>query len=193
MLAFASTTKRVLYWNCRHWIVFKINQLKQVLIGFSDLKEMCVGNSGFCGLHFAWCVNGQLPFGEDENGEVCHPAAGVHSAVQKRKPTNKQAVNLIVYQDDGCPSTWIPEIPDTEAGIAESSVSCHHKQPEADSVVQVHKLLSDIEILADCTPDKEGGDRSEWTSIVNSADENTANFCKGQGWWLPGSKRTQEA
>jgi hypothetical protein len=74
----------------QNWFCTEL-QLKQVLIGFSDFKEMCVGNSGFCGLHFAWCVNGQLPFGADENGEVCHLAAVVRSAVQKRKqPTNKR-------------------------------------------------------------------------------------------------------
>jgi hypothetical protein len=33
-------------------VVFKISQLHQVLIGFSDLSERCVGQSGFYGLHF---------------------------------------------------------------------------------------------------------------------------------------------
>jgi hypothetical protein len=51
------------------------------------------------------------------------------------------------------------------------------KYPEAASVVQqVHKFLSDIETLAECTPAKLG-ESSEWTTIVNSA-ENRANFCK---------------
>jgi hypothetical protein len=38
-------------------------------------------------------------------------------------------------------------------------------------------VLSDIEILAKCTPTKVG-ETSEWTSIVRSADENRAKFCK---------------
>jgi hypothetical protein len=41
----------------------------------------------------------------------------------------------------------------------------------------VYKVLSDIEILAKCTPVKMG-ESSEWTSIVISAEENRANFCK---------------
>jgi hypothetical protein len=58
---------------------------------------------------------------------------------------------------------------------------CHditNKYPEAASVVQqMYKLLSDIETLAKCTPAKVG-ESSEWTSIVSSAEENRANFCK---------------
>jgi hypothetical protein len=51
------------------------------------------------------------------------------------------------------------------------------KYPEADAVVQVHKILNDIEIFAGCT--RPGvGESSEWTSNVNSARENRANFCK---------------
>jgi hypothetical protein len=54
-----------------------------------------------------------------------------------------------------------------------------HKYTEAASIVQqVHKVLSDIEILAGCAQPEVGGS-SERTSIVNSAEENTANFCKG--------------
>jgi hypothetical protein len=41
----------------------------------------------------------------------------------------------------------------------------------------VYKVLSDIEILAKCPPVKMG-ESSEWTSIVSSAEENRANFCK---------------
>jgi hypothetical protein len=59
--------------------------------------------------------------------------------------------------------------------LASLKSECHaitNKYPEAASVVQqVHKLLSDIEILAGCTPDKVGKS-SEWTSIMNSAEEN---------------------
>jgi hypothetical protein len=38
-------------------------------------------------------------------------------------------------------------------------------------------VLSDIEILAKCTPDKVG-ESSEWTTILSSAEESRANFCK---------------
>jgi hypothetical protein len=51
------------------------------------------------------------------------------------------------------------------------------KYPEAASVVQVHKVLSDIEILAECPP-PEVGESSQWTTIVNSAKVKKANFCK---------------
>jgi hypothetical protein len=48
---------------------------------------------------------------------------------------------------------------------------CHavtKKCPEAGSVVQqVHKILSDIELLAGCTPAKVG-ENSEWTAIANN-------------------------
>jgi hypothetical protein len=58
---------------------------------------------------------------------------------------------------------------------------CHditNNYPEATSVVQqVYKVLSDIEILAKCTPAKVG-ESSEWTSIVSSVEDNRANFCK---------------
>jgi hypothetical protein len=50
-----------------------------------------------------------------------------------------------------------------------------NKYPEA--VQEVYKVLSDIEILAKCTPAKMG-ESSEWASIVSSAEENRANFCK---------------
>jgi hypothetical protein len=38
------------------------------------------------------------------------------------------AVNLKLHQDGGSPIPWIPEILDTDSGIAEFSVSCHHEQ-----------------------------------------------------------------
>jgi hypothetical protein len=58
---------------------------------------------------------------------------------------------------------------------------CHdimNKYPEAASVVkQVHKVLSDIKILAKCTPAKVG-ESPQWTTILYSVDKNRANFCK---------------
>jgi hypothetical protein len=56
-----------------------------------------------------------------------------------------------------------------------------NKYPEASTVVQqVHKVLNDIESLAGCTPAKVG-ESSEWTSIVNSEEQNRANCSKNLG------------
>jgi hypothetical protein len=53
-----------------------------------------------------------------------------------------------------------------------------NKYPEAASVVQrVHKVISDIEILAKFTPTRVG-ESSQWTTILKSAEENRAIFCK---------------
>jgi hypothetical protein len=59
-----------------------------------------------------------------------------------------------------------------------SSLKSQYHYPEAASVVpQAYKVLSDIEILARYTPAKVG-ESSEWTTVVNSAEENIANFAK---------------
>jgi hypothetical protein len=59
---------------------------------------------------------------------------------------------------------------------------CHaitKKYPEVGFVVQqVHKVLNEIETLARCTP-ASVGESPEWSTIVNSAEENRANFWKG--------------
>jgi hypothetical protein len=52
-----------------------------------------------------------------------------------------------------------------------------NRYPEAASLVEVYKELNDIKILAGSTPAKVG-EGCEWTSIVNSAEENRANVCK---------------
>jgi hypothetical protein len=53
-----------------------------------------------------------------------------------------------------------------------------NKYPKAASLVQqVYKVLSDIENFVGCTP-TEVGESSEWTSTVNSAEENRVNFCE---------------
>jgi hypothetical protein len=72
--------------------------------------------------------------------------------------TTKQAVNLSVHEDGGRPRTGISEILETEAIITEISMPWHNeKYPEVASVVQeVHKVPSDIENLAGCTPAKVG-------------------------------------
>jgi hypothetical protein len=51
-----------------------------------------------------------------------------------------------------------------------------NKYPEAASIVRVHKMISDIVILAKST--LTGVEKSsQWTTIVNSAEENRAKFC----------------
>jgi hypothetical protein len=48
-----------------------------------------------------------------------------------------------------------------------------NKYPEAASVVQqVYKVLKDIGVLAGCRAPKVG-ESSGWTSVVNSAEENS--------------------
>jgi hypothetical protein len=105
--------------------------------------------------------------------EVCGPAALMRSAVQN----NKQAVNLSVHQDGGRPRIWIPEM--LETGNLKSQ--CHaitNKSPEAASALQqVHKMLSDTETFAKCTPARVG-ESSEWTTVVNNAEESRAKFGK---------------
>jgi hypothetical protein len=50
--------------------------------------------------------------------------------------------------------------------------------PHAESQLkQLFKLLCNIEDLAGYTPSSVG-DREEWSSIVNAAEENQMNFCK---------------
>jgi hypothetical protein len=58
-------------------------------------------------------------------------------------------------------------------------MTCHHVQvyQEAGSLVQAHKVHSDIEIFVGCKPAKVG-ESSDMTSIVNSAVENNSNFCE---------------
>jgi hypothetical protein len=88
-------------------------------------------------------------------------------------------VKLSVRQDGGHPRTGIPEILETRAIIIEIPMPCiTNKYSEAAYVIQqVCKVLSDIEIFAKCTRAKVG-ESSEWTTIVNNAEENKANFCK---------------
>jgi hypothetical protein len=66
----------------------------------------------------------------------------------------------------------------TLTSLNSQSHAITNKYTEAGSVIQeVHKVLNDIESLAGYTPAKvEEG--SEWSTIVNSAEEQRANFCK---------------
>jgi hypothetical protein len=144
------------------------------LIGVSDLNKTCVGQNRFYVLQFTYCVHGHIPFEEGGIGEGL-PAAVVHRAARN---TN-QVVKLSVQQNGGCPVPGFRKY--WRQKIAFQKFECHvikNKYPEAASVVQqVHKILNNIEILAGCTTAKVR-ERSEWTSIVNSAEENGANFCK---------------
>jgi hypothetical protein len=85
---------------------------------------------------------------------------------------NKTSGELECRQNDGRPSTGVPELLETEASITEITNKC----PEAASVLRGYRELSYTKILAGSTPTKVG-ESSEWT-IVNSAEENRANICK---------------
>jgi hypothetical protein len=64
------------------------------------------------------------------------------------------------------------------ASLKSESHTITNKYPAAASIVQqVHKVLSDIENLAGCTQARVE-ESSQWTCIVNSAEENIGNFCK---------------
>jgi hypothetical protein len=87
-------------------------------------------------------------------------------------------VNLNVHQDGGSPRTGIPKYWGEK--LSPLKFQCRaitKKCPETVAVVQVHKMLSDIEILVGCTMAKVDKS-SEWTTIVNSAEDNRVNFCK---------------
>jgi hypothetical protein len=128
-----------------------VSQLHQVLIGFSDLSETCVGQSAFYRLHFMWCVHCQLLFGESSIGEVYHPAAVVFSAVRNNKTSG---------ESECTPRWWSPPEPGFwkywRQKLSSPKSQCHvimNKYPEAASAVQqVHRVLSDIENLTKCTP-----------------------------------------
>jgi hypothetical protein len=85
---------------------------------------------------------------------------------------NKGTVNLSVHQDGRRSSTRYQKY--CTLKLASPKFECHaikNKYTEADSVVQqVYKVLSDTENFASCTPAKVGKS-SEWTSIMNSAQE----------------------
>jgi hypothetical protein len=60
-------------------------------------------------------------------------------------------------------------------------VSCHHeKYSEAGSVVQVHKVLNDIEILAGCTPAKVGRTLSGPLLCIGGGEQN--KLLQRTGW-----------
>jgi hypothetical protein len=91
-------------------------------------------------------------------------------------------VNFRVHQDGGCPNTGIPKYWTKKlASLKSECRAIMNKYPEAASVVQqVYKVLSDTENIAGCTPAKVG-ESIEWSSTVNSAEENRAKICKALG------------
>jgi hypothetical protein len=94
-----------------------------LFIGFRDLNETCVGQWLFTDFTLRSVFTTNTRFAK---------VVSVKFAAWQRMcvvlcETSKQAVNLSVHQDDGHPSTGIPEILDTEASIAEISMSCHHE------------------------------------------------------------------
>jgi hypothetical protein len=75
---------------------------------------------------------------------------------------------MTVVPDPGLRKYW-------RQNLSSLKFQCHditNKNPEVASIVQAYEVPSDIEILARYTPAKVG-ERSEWTTIVKSA-----NFCK---------------
>jgi hypothetical protein len=64
------------------------------------------------------------------------------------------------------------------ASLKSESHGTTNKYPEVAALVQqVHKVLSDTEVLAGCTP-ATMRECSEWPTIVRSAEGNRAKFCK---------------
>jgi hypothetical protein len=81
-----------------------ISQLHQVLIGFSDWKEICIGQSGFMDfiLRSVFTTNSRLA---KVGKEMFAARPRVYAAL--RGKNKKEAVNLSVHEDDGRPTTWI--------------------------------------------------------------------------------------
>jgi hypothetical protein len=140
------------------------------LIGFSDLNEACVGQSGFHEHNFTWFVRGQSRLAEVMSGKF----ASRPRVCAVLCETSKEAVNLSVHQDCGRRSTEFRKYRIEK--LASLKSECHaitNTVPEAAPVVQqVYEVLRDIAILAGCTPTK-AGESSKWTSIVNSAEDTT--------------------
>jgi hypothetical protein len=95
----------------------------------------------------------------------------------EKKQTNQVYTKMTDVTIPGFRKYWTQK-------LASLNCQCHaitNKCPEAGSVVQeVHKLLHDTVILAGCTPAKVE-EISEWTFIVNSAEENRTKFGKVGG------------
>jgi hypothetical protein len=99
------------------------------------------------------------------------------AALCEKKTDKQKAVNFSVHQDGGPPSIWIPEVlgPDADS-LNRQYHAITNKYTEVAFVVQVHEVLSDIEIFAGCASARVG-ETSERTIIVNST-ENRAKFGK---------------
>jgi hypothetical protein len=67
-----------------------------------------------------------------------------------------------------------------------------NKYPDSDALIkQVYKVLCDIEDFAVYTPPLVG-ESSDWTSVVDSAEENRANYCKVQSGKTQRFPRSQQ-
>jgi hypothetical protein len=149
-----------------------VSQLHQVFIGFSDLNETFVGQSGYIGN-----LRSELTGNERLANVVSVKYAARARLWAVLCEITKQPVNLSVRQDGGHPSTGIPEVLDTKTSIAEIWMSCHHGA--ASIALQVYRVLSDFENLAGFIRAKVR-QSSEWTFIVSSEKENRANFAMFQ-------------
>jgi hypothetical protein len=83
-------------------------------------------------------------------------------------------IKMADVPEPGVPKYWRQVL----SSLKSESRAITNKYPEAASVVQeVHKVISDIEILAKCTWARVG-ESYQWTTVVTSAEENRAKFCK---------------
>jgi hypothetical protein len=77
----------------------------------------------------------------------------------------------------GCQAFWI----DKRKALKTEYKRLLSQSPDADAQLkQLFKVLCDIEDVAGYTPALVG-DSDQWTSIVNTAEENRLNFCKALG------------
>jgi hypothetical protein len=68
--------------------------------------------------------------------------------------------------------------PNKESTLKSEYPALVNKYPDSDALIkQVHRVLCDTEYLARYTPPSVG-DSSDWASVVDSAEENRANYCK---------------
>jgi hypothetical protein len=121
------------------------------------------------------CVTMPTPVWRQCVGEGCRPAAVMRSVGEITKQMVSWAYTKMAdVTEPGFRKYW-RQMPSSLKS------QCHditNKNTEAaPAVKQVYKMLSDTEVRAKCTPAKVQ-ESSEWTTIVRSAEENRANFCK---------------
>jgi hypothetical protein len=67
-----------------------------------------------------------------------------------------------IFNAKYCQSKHVSAVPQAEARVEQLLNKKY-------TTTEEYKMLNDIEILAECTPAKEG-ENSQWSSIVNSAE-----------------------